>query len=304
MAEFVISTNMVIIGDIDFTEGVGNEFRFPNQGTIRFRNFADNANLTAISVDDGDILRLGTSAGIAEVNVENAPLTFGASSDVKLFRDGPWELALRDGINDNFFYVYGTFTDSSNYERLALYAGTSVDHFLEPQSAGTGNDNIGLTVRQLGIETLTLGPATIVSGQQTHIRTDRKRTFLGVGNAEVDYTTARQVTGALSGASFTFTNIIPSGVLVKAVLTKVTTAITGATGYDVGDGTDVDRWAANVLPNLGQGSDVSRYTDPAEAPHYTQSQEDVVITALTSDFTGGEVTCIVIYESIAHNNIL
>lgn len=232
----------------------------------------------------------------------NADLCWG--DDVMLWRDGAGQLALRNGTNDQFLYIYGTWTDASNYERLALYAGSVVNHFVEPQSAGSGNANINLTVRPLGSGELTLGVASPTDGQFVNYRGGIHRTILGSGNARVDYRTARQVTGALSGASFTFTNIIPQGVLVKAVLTKVTTAITGATGYDVGDGTDVDRWAANVLPNLSQGSDISRYTDPAEAPHYTQSQEDVVITALTSDFTGGEVTCIVIYEQIQHNNIL
>ena len=66
--------------------------------------------------------------------------------DTKLFRDGAWELGLRDGSNDMFFYVYAEHTNSTNYERLAIYAGGDGEQFIEAQTAGTGTDTVNLSL--------------------------------------------------------------------------------------------------------------------------------------------------------------
>lgn len=244
-------------------------------------------------------LIVDTNNNEVEIN-SDAPLQW--SNDLKLFRDGPWELALRDGLNDNFFYVYGTFTDANNYERLALYAGGSGNHFLEPQSAGTGNININLTVRAGGNAELKLGNAA--NPRTVNLDASQVRARLGSNGAAMSTSQTRQVSGVLSsGSSFTFTNVIPGGSQIIAVMTKVTAVITGATGYDVGDGVDVDRWAANVLAANGSDSDLREYTDPGLEPHYSTVPEDVVITAVGGDFTAGEVTCIVIFHSVTANAI-
>jgi hypothetical protein len=89
----------------------------------------------------------------------------------------------------------------------------------------------------------------------------------------------------LSGATTTWTNAIPAGVDVLGVTTRVTANITGASGYQVGDGTDVDRWADVSLTTLGDTTDMSDFTDLNR--HIYTAQTSIVITAKTSDFTGG-----------------
>jgi hypothetical protein len=58
------------------------------------------------------------------------------SPDVRLFRDAANTLALRNGTNAQAFNVYNTFTDASNYERLAFVTGAAFE--IQAQAAGTG----------------------------------------------------------------------------------------------------------------------------------------------------------------------
>ncbi len=312
-------------------------FRFSTGGSIRWRNAADSGNLSVLAVSS-DILTIagvtrteietplvvdltsteallirqnGDTGDILIVDTTNDEVQLGSatalqwSTDLKLFRDGPWELALRDGLNDNFFYVYGTFTDASNYERLALYAGSSTNHFLEPQTAGTGDDNINLFVRPAGTGLLTLGLQTVLSGGSIAYRAHSH--LYEVGDSGGNYLTisARALSGALaSGATFTFTGIIPVGAIVKTVMTRVGTLITGATAYDVGDGVDPDRWGAGIGVGVGSHSDPNDYTQAGDGPFYQGTVAgDVVLTAVTADFTAGEVVCIVVYEQANASSI-
>ena len=68
-------------------------------------------------------------------------INFGSSGlnspDVYLYRDAAAVLAQRNGINAQTFRCYGTFTDSSNYERLAAITAAG-DYSLTPQAGGTG----------------------------------------------------------------------------------------------------------------------------------------------------------------------
>ena len=74
-------------------------------------------------------------------------------------------------------------------------------------------------------------------------------------------------TGALSGASKTLSSLIPAGALVLGVVCEVLTAITGATTFKVGDGTDDDRWGAAVPIAAGSKSSSANFTgtQPVEA---------------------------------------
>jgi len=218
-------------------------------------------------------------------------------TDVKLFRDGAWELALRDGVNDMFFYVYATFTDAANYERLAMYAGGSGDFFIEAQEAGTGQNDINLAIITAGNGNLTLGPATIGNGGVQVRKSNSYNTQIGPNGARYTMQVARSASGVLaSGSTFTFTNIIPAGVWVKAIYSIVTASITGATSYDVGDGVDPDRWAAAVPISIGNSSDPSDYS-VGESMFFNGAISDVVLTANGADFTAGEVTVAVIFET-------
>ena len=217
------------------------------------------------------------------------------STDLKLFRDGPWELALRDGTNDNFFYVYGTFTDSSNYERLALYAGSSVLYVLEPQSAGTGNNTINMAVRALGGGALTLGSLDNSDGWSARgfnfsfwKGTPEARTFLDISSV---------LLSALAGASVTTANLIPAGSIVLGITVRVETTITGPATFSIGDGVDVDRWGTGILVAAGTRTDITDYTS-TNFTYNLAGNADVTITSDGVDFTGGDIRVVCHYMKV------
>jgi hypothetical protein len=104
----------------------------------------------------------------------------------------------------------------------------------------------------------------------------------------------KQTLSALSGASATTTGtLIPDGAVVVGVTTRVATAITGATGYQVGDGTDADRWGDINAIALNTTSDNRDWT--AGTIECFTSGGEVTLTANGSDFTAGAVEICVFY---------
>ena len=63
--------------------------------------------------------------------------TGNGTPDVLLYRDAANTLALRNGTNAQAFNVYGTYTDGSNYERLAFVSGAAFE--IQAQAAGSGS---------------------------------------------------------------------------------------------------------------------------------------------------------------------
>ena len=99
---------------------------------------------------------------------------------------------------------------------------------------------------------------------------------------------------ALSGASVATTGgFIPDGAVLVGLTTRVSTAITGATGYDIGDGSDADRWGANLAIALNTSSDNTNWT-AGTIQCFTAAQE-VTLTAVGSNFTGGAVVIVAHY---------
>ena len=87
-------------------------------------------------------------------NLNNAKRT-------RICRDADHVIALRNSTNAYTFRNYNTYTDSSNYERLAFQFGTfsSVRHAqIAAESAGTGTANINLVLTPRGAGAFILGP--------------------------------------------------------------------------------------------------------------------------------------------------
>lgn len=97
-----------------------------------------------------------------------------------------------------------------------------------------------------------------------------------------------------SGASVTTTGtFIPVGAVVVGVTTRTTATLTGASGYQVGDGTDADRWGDITGTSVGTVSDNRNWT-VGTIECFTAGGE-VTLTAKTSNFTGGSITICVFY---------
>lgn len=80
-----------------------------------------------------------------------AGVTFGWSTDLFLARDAANTLAIRNSTNAQTFNVYNTYTDASNYERVAVKFASNVAKLVF-EKAGTG------TVRTLEIQSGYDGP--------------------------------------------------------------------------------------------------------------------------------------------------
>ena len=71
------------------------------------------------------------------------------SLDSFIFRDAANTLAQRNGVNAQTSRLYLSYTDGSNYTRLALKTASGV-HTLETESAGSGEANIDLALTPKG----------------------------------------------------------------------------------------------------------------------------------------------------------
>jgi len=153
--------------------------------------------------------------------------SLAGTQDTLIFRDAADTVAQRRDANAQEFRVYGTFTSSTNYQRLTIKTR-----------------------------------AVTLSG--------------------------------LTGASVaTTTGLIPDGAVLVGLTTRVSTAITGATGYDIGDGSDADRWGANIGFALNTASDNRDWT-ATTIQCFTAAQE-VTLTAVGGNFTDGAVQIVAHY---------
>jgi len=108
----------------------------------------------------------------------------------------------------------------------------------------------------------------------------------------------RMIEGALtlSGATGTFTNAIPAGATVVGVSTRVTTAITGATDFDIGIATDTDRYG--VARNIALNSTTSNNNWTITAPVMYPANQSIILTANGGNFTAGVVKVVVHYTFV------
>lgn len=99
----------------------------------------------------------------------------------------------------------------------------------------------------------------------------------------------------LSGATTTASNLVPAGATLIGVATTTTTTITGATGYTVGDGSDADRFGDITGTAVGTHSNNTNAT--ADPTGWASAARSIVLTAKTSNFTGGVVQVVVAYTT-------
>lgn len=98
----------------------------------------------------------------------------------------------------------------------------------------------------------------------------------------------------LSGASVNWASAIPAGALVLGVSGVVTTTITGSTGFQVGIGSDLTRYVnTNTLTS---GFAFSSANSTLTTPQFNGvSATTIVVTAKTSNFTGGALRLLLTY---------
>ena len=125
-------------------------------------------------------------------------------------------------------------------------------------------------------------------GKELHVGVD--------SGTSVNFKYAKQTLSAMTGASVTTTGLIPDGATVYGVVVKVITAITGASAFTIGDGTDVDKWGTGVALTAGTTTTSAGFT--AGSPTWYGSATECVLTATTSNFTAGAVEITAIYSEV------
>jgi len=110
---------------------------------------------------------LAVHGGNSVVTVgRNAALGFSSSSadsdggDVFIRRDAANVLAQRNGATAQTKRIYATYTDGSNYERLSITGSSIV-----VETAGTGADNIDLTLTPAGTGVLKFGSHSAIAAE-------------------------------------------------------------------------------------------------------------------------------------------
>jgi len=100
----------------------------------------------------------------------------------------------------------------------------------------------------------------------------------------------------VSGATVSTTSLIPNGALVLGVTTEVTVALgtgNGTTGYEVGDGSDSDRWGNITGTSTATFSDDADFSTSFLNARFTAGG-DVTLTAVGGDFDGtGDILVVV-----------
>lgn len=103
---------------------------------------------------------------------------------------------------------------------------------------------------------------------------------------------AEVVLPALSGASVTASALIPTRAIVLGVVSRVTTAVTGAASFDVGDAGDPSRFGGS-LSVLLDGENVG-----VVGPYAIYAPLDVIVTANGGAFTGGAVRLTALFATV------
>jgi hypothetical protein len=100
-----------------------------------------------------------------------------------------------------------------------------------------------------------------------------------------------------AGSSVFAAGLIPAGSFVIGITVLVTSTVGGPASFDVGDGTDVDRWGASISGGSFTTTDITDFTSGAVTTFQVAS--DVVLTSTGVDFTSGNVRITVHYMTVA-----
>lgn len=129
----------------DFKVGGASRFSVSKSGNVTLTNPYSSLDVPSggnLSDSGTPVLRwsYGTFRFGSVVNLGWANTTSAADnvSDTVLCRDAAGTLAQRNGTNAQTYRNYGTYTDASNYRRVALAMTTAGVATLTPEGAGTG----------------------------------------------------------------------------------------------------------------------------------------------------------------------
>jgi hypothetical protein len=230
----------------------------------------------------------GTTFTALRVNATETAAGAG-SLLMALQRDGTSQFIVRrDGVTAGALFAIGTNTLGNT-----LYNGgvmmTSGSELAWANNASSVYNTLDVRLARDGADTLAQRRTT--NAQESRLYS----TFTSSTNYQrMTVKSVRQTLSALNGASATTTGtFIPDGAVVVGVTTRVSTLLTGATGYTIGDGTDADRWGDITGTAVGTTSDNRDWT--AATIECFTAGGNITLTAKGSNFTAGAIEISVFY---------
>lgn len=217
-------------------------------------------------------------------------LQVGGSSALKVLRSGT--VIAGDGSVSAPSYALASGTNTGIYYNGGNLAFTRQGNLVGQVGAANLQFASGY-----GVE-FTFGSGPVLLADGIDILAQRRGTNAQTSNhydtyvSATDYhrlaiKTARATLSGVTGASVTATGLIPDGAVLVGLTSKVTTGLgtgNGTTGYQIGDGSDADRWGAITGTVAGTSSDNTNWT--AGTVQAFTSAQDVVVTAVGGNFDG------------------
>lgn len=177
--------------------------------------------------------------------------------------------------------------DLSRARQFGIEQVASVDNIATPQE---GDINIGaLTDGSIAIKDENDKVTILGGGLIQDLVVSNKGAKTSIECNEVELT--------LTGASVTATGIYPAKVYQLGIVALVTEAVTGASGTNLGDGSDADRYGANIALTKGTKTTQANFT--ASPVGWSATAGNAVCTALSSDYTGGKIRLCAFYQTYA-----
>lgn len=108
-------------------------------GTLRSGIIGNEASICFLGGQNGfdGFARLDNKGLTAKTGFHFAPDAQMSSVDLSFYRDGPGQLAQRDGLNPQALHIYNTYTSDTDYERG--FVGFTSNRFeVRPEVAGSG----------------------------------------------------------------------------------------------------------------------------------------------------------------------
>lgn len=264
-------------------------------------------------------LRRGTStqvaaftgaAGECVVDTTNNRLVVGDGTTA-----GGWAAGLerRTAVADAAYSVLVTdrivgYTSITAARAVALPAASAYPtgaRLIVVDESGSCSATNTITLNRAGSDTIDGQTSSVINSSYGFVELESNGsnawTFIGSmstvarapNGASMQFFIIEFLSPALSGASYTFTNAVPSLAIVFSVGAYVQTTITGATSYSVGDvagGGDGSASASKFGSSLGISAGSSNYgLISPQAFNNTSNPTSIILTAAGSNFTAGKV---------------
>jgi len=303
------NTNAIAIGDLAVASGsasiaLGENTDATNVGSVAIGSSADAINNFAIAIGEGSTASGHTSVAIGATATadQTTSIAIGSSADVA----GTSAIAIGTGPDAGAAGVAIGETANATGTGIAIgstsiAASDAVAIGDNAEATFTSSIAIGADATANFLDSLAIGEnATVTAANQAVFggTTSFYSQFNVVqgANAEQTQIRANTTSSVVSGATHTFSGLIPAGSLLLGVTSRVTTLITGATSFDVGDGTDASAFGSAIAVAAGTTTNLAD-SNLTAVPIYSTAS-DVVLTANGSNFTAGVVRITVHYISL------